>query len=36
MTRILHINASPRGSKSQSAQLANAYLDTRSATGSRA
>nr|WP_319384722.1 NAD(P)H-dependent oxidoreductase [uncultured Roseibium sp.] len=29
MTKILHINASPRGSKSQSAQLANAYLDTR-------
>ncbi|WP_306142228.1 FMN-dependent NADH-azoreductase [Roseibium sp. MMSF_3412] len=30
MTRILHINASPRGPNSQSAQLANAYLDTRS------
>jgi FMN-dependent NADH-azoreductase len=29
MTKLLHINASPRGSQSQSAQLANAYLQKR-------
>ncbi|WP_269584991.1 FMN-dependent NADH-azoreductase [Roseibium sp. Sym1] len=29
MTRLLHINASPRGEKSQSASLANAYLQQR-------
>lgn len=31
MTRVLHINASPRGGRSQSAQLAGDYLDRRKA-----
>ncbi|MEM5583430.1 NAD(P)H-dependent oxidoreductase [Roseibium sp. AS2] len=35
LTKLLHINASPRGDKSQSAQLANAHIQQRRGSNAR-